>query len=358
LAVHERTWRGFRTVGWVLVAGTLVGIGYGSLIGFAGWGAPVIGGLFGAIHGLTIAACIGVLEVFATRTGIGCRVEAAPLAVTIAVKGLVYGAVIAAVELGDLGERLVRGRPADSAVHSVFLPLSVAFSFVFTFTFIFVLQIARLVGGRTLRNLVLGRYHRPRSEARFFLFVDVVGSTAIAERLGPLAMHGFLRRIFSLAADPVADHRGEIYQYVGDEMVVTWTVEAGRLSARPLACFFAVGASLAAAAGAFERDFGAAPAVRGALHAGDVVTGEVGESKREIVFHGDVVNATARLEQAGRELGHQLLVSSEARDLMLGVERYRFTELGTRELRGRSAPVRVLAATPASSPGGECNIGG
>jgi hypothetical protein len=43
-----------------------------------------------------------------------------------------------------------------------------------------------------------------------------------------------------------------------------------------------------------------APAVRGALHAGRVVIGEVGESKQEIVFHGDVMNATARLEQAWR----------------------------------------------------------
>jgi len=351
--VRERTRRRLRTIGWVLVAGTLVGIGYGSLIGFAGWGAPVMGGLFGAIHGFTIAACIGLLEVFATRTPLGRRLEAAPLGVTIVVKGLVYGAVIATVELGDLGERLVRGRPADPAVQSVFLPLSVAFSFVFTFTFIFVLQVARLVGGRTLRDLVLGRCHRPRTEARFFLFIDVVGSTGIAERLGPLAMHGFLRRVFALAADPVADHHGEIHQHVGDEMVVTWTVEVGRIDARPLACYFAIGASLAAAAGAFEGDFGVAPVVRGALHAGHVVTGEVGESKREIVFHGDVMNATARLEQAGRELGHLLLVSSEARDLMLGLERYGFTDLGTRELRGRSAPVHVLAATPASTPAHE-----
>ena len=140
--VRERTRRRFRPVGSVLLAGTLVGIGYGSLIGFAGWGAPVMGGLFGAIHGFTIAACISFLEVFATRTRLGRRLEAAPLAVTIAVKGLVYGRVIAAVEFGDLGERLVRGRPADPAVQ-----LSVAFSFVFTFTFIFVLHVARLVGG-------------------------------------------------------------------------------------------------------------------------------------------------------------------------------------------------------------------
>jgi adenylate cyclase len=123
------------------------------------------------------------------------------------------------------------------------------------------------------------------------------------------------------------------------------------LCARPLACLFAIGASLEAATKTFERDFGVAPAVRRALHTGEVVTGEVSGRNREVVLHGDVMKATARLEQAGRELGHPLLVSSDARDLMLSVERYRFTDLGARELRGRSAAVQVLAATPVTATG-------
>lgn len=344
--VRERTRRRLRTFLWVLLAGTAVGIGYGSLIGFAGWGAPVLGGLIGAIHGLTIAACIGLLEIFASRTLVGRRLERAPLAVTIVVKGLVYGSVVAAVELGNLGERLIRGQPSDPLPH--FLPLSVVFSFVFTFIFIFVLHVSRLVGGRTLRDLVLGRYHGPRAEDRFFLFVDVVGSTGSAQRIGPLGMHRFLNRVFSLAADPVADHHGEIYQYVGDEMVVTWTVRHGRIGARPIACFFAIDHALSTASGMFDRDFGVVPAIRGALHAGAVVTGEVGESKRDIVFHGDVMNTASRLEQAARDLGHQLLVSGDARRLLGSGDAYRFSDLGPQTLRGRTGSVEVFAVTRTS----------
>ncbi|HKZ08397.1 MAG TPA: adenylate/guanylate cyclase domain-containing protein [Methylomirabilota bacterium] len=342
--MREGTRRRLRLFFGVAAAGTVVGIGYGGLIGFAGWGAPALGGLIGAVHGLTIAACIGLLEIFAVRTPLGQRVERAPLPVTMLVKGLVYGSVVAAVELGDLGERLIRGRPAD-APQSAFLPLSVVFSFLFTFTFIFVLHVSRIVGGRTLRDIVLGRYHRPRLESRFFLFVDVVGSTRIAERVGPFAVHRFLNRVFSLAADPVADHHGEIHQYVGDEIVVTWPLAQGRIRARPVACFFAIETALSAAAEVFERDVGDAPAVRGAVHAGPVVTGEVGESKREIVFHGDVMNSTARLEDAARELGHPLLVSGDARALLDGAEGYEFRELGRRALRGRAGPVDVFAVT-------------
>ena len=341
--MREGTKRRVRIFLWVILAGTLIGIGYGTLTGFAGLGTPAMGGLIGAVHGLAIAASIGLLEIFGGRTPVGRKVEQAPLAGIILIKGLLYGAVISAVELGDLGGRMIRGQPSEPAVQSPLLPLSVVFSFVVTFAFIFVLQVGRLVGGRTLRDIVLGRYHRPRSEERFFLFVDVVGSTGIAERLGPLSMHRFLNRVFSLAADPVADQHGEIYQYVGDEMVVTWMVAAGRIRARPVACFFAIEDALAGAAQEFQRDFGVTPGLRGALHAGSVVTGEVGESKREIVFHGDVMNAAARLEQAARELGHQLLASGEARSLLLNVERFGLKDLGPLALRGRAAPVQVFA---------------
>jgi adenylate cyclase len=343
--VREGTRRRVAAFLWVLLAGLLVGVGYGSLIGFAGWGAPVLGGMFGAVHGVAIASAIGVLEIFAIRTSLGRALEQAPLVVTILVKALVYGTLVAAVELGDLGERLLRGAPVSDPAQAALRPLSVVFSFVFTFVFLFVLHVSRLVGGRTLRDVVLGRYHRPRIEHRFVLFVDVVGSTGTAERIGPLAVHRLLGRVFTLAAEPVADHHGEIYQYVGDEMVVTWPVHRGRDGARPIRCFFALADALSAASDGFRRDFGTTPAVRGALHAGPVVAGEVGESKREIVFHGDVMNATARLEQTARELGHQLLVSGQARGLLTGLDAYTFLSLGRGTLRGRAETIEMFAAT-------------
>jgi class 3 adenylate cyclase len=56
-------------------------------------------------------------------------------------------------------------------------------------------------------------------ERRFFLVVDVGGSTAIAERLGALEAHRLLAAVFLAVAEPVELCRGEIYQSVGDEIV-------------------------------------------------------------------------------------------------------------------------------------------
>jgi adenylate cyclase len=323
----------------VLLAGTLIGVAYGGLINRAVGGSGLIGSFVGAVHGATITAVIGSIEILWLPTRRGLFLQQAPFLVTFVVKWLVYGAVITAVNVGALGARVI-GVSTDA---TSLTPLSVIFSFVATFGFLFMFEISNIVGRRTLRNIVLGRYHRPRSEERFFLFVDIVGSTALAERIGPAAVHRFLDRVFRLASDPIDDYRGEIYQYVGDEMVVTWTATEGRGDARPIACLFAIRAVLDEAAPQFERDFGVAPGLRAALHAGPVISGEVGGSKRDIVFHGDVMNTAARLEQATRDLGRRFLVSADALSRLAGTERYALEALGPQALRGRAAPVEVYA---------------
>jgi adenylate cyclase len=165
----------------------------------------------------------------------------------------------------------------------------------------------------------------------------------LAERLGPVAVNRFLDRVFQLASDPVDDHDGEVYQYVGDEMVITWKAKQGHVSAQPLACYFAIERALENAAAEFTREFGSVPSLRGALHAGSVITGEVGGSRRAIVFHGDVMNTTSRLENATRELGRPFLVSEDALIRLDCKDAYQAVDLGPQQLRGRAAPLRVYA---------------
>ena len=216
-----------------------------------------------------------------------------------------------------------------------------------TFLLVLLRHAAQIVGERSFRDIVRGRYQRPRAEERFFLFVDVIGSTPVAERMGPLAVHRYLDRVFQVASDPVDAHYGEVHQYVGDEMVVTWTAAEGRSEARPLACLFAIEAALTAQARAFESEFGTVPKIRAALHAGEVVTGEIGGSRRAIVFHGDVMNTTSRIENATPTLGRNFLVSEDALARMDGAGRYAPEDLGPLQLRGRAAAIRVFAVRAA-----------
>jgi adenylate cyclase len=327
----------------VVLMGTLIGVAYGGLVGLTVTGSGLIAGLVGAVDGAVITAAIAATEMFTVRARWGRVLQQAPFLVTFAVKWVVYGAVITLVNAGDLGERLLGVGPQSAPLGRSFVLLSVAFSFVVSFAFLFVFEISRIVGSRNLRNIVLGRYHRPRAEERFFLFVDIAGSTSLAERIGPAAVHRFLDAVFRVASDPISDYGGEIYQYVGDEMVVTWTVAEGRAGARPIACLFAIVAALEQAAPEFRRQFGVAPRLRAALHAGPVISGEIGDLKRDIVFHGDVMNTAARLEQATRDLDRPFLASADALRRLAETERYGLEALGPQALRGRAEPVEVYA---------------
>jgi len=332
----------------IVVASMTIGAVYGALAAIATGGAsPLVGALVGLIQGAVVSSVVGGVEAFAQPTWPLRVLERAPFLVTVAVKALIYGSVIVLVVGGELGVRLVGVRPVQGLLDSPLAPLSIAMSFALTFAFIFLLQVSRIVGGRTLRDVVLGRYHRPRVEDRFFLFVDIAGSTSIAERLGPDAVHRFLGHVFRVASAPIDDHRGEVYQYVGDEIVVTWTADEGRRGAAALRCFFAMERALAGAARDFQRDFRHVPVVRGALHAGRVVSGEVGGTRRAIVFHGDVMNTAARLEQASRELNRRFVVSADALERLPPVDGLGLEDLGPQRLRGRDAPVRVFGAAAA-----------
>jgi adenylate cyclase len=334
----------------------------GAAFGGAGGGAyrtaslagAVLGGVAGVVNATTLVGVIGASEIFLPRTRLGHALERLPFLVTLLLKVLVYGVAIASVIGGRLGRRvaLTVVAPAlapDAALASHVLdrPVapSMAFAFVVVAVGVLVLQLGRLVGDRTLRDIALGRYHRPRGEERFFLFVDIAGSTPLAERIGADAVHRFLGEVFRLASDPIDEHEGDVYQYVGDEVVVTWPVALGRQRARPLACFFAIERALARAAPDFEREFGAAPRLRAALHAGPVIAGEVGGSRRAIVYHGDVVNTASRIEQATRDLERPFLASEDAVARLEGLTDFALDDLGLQTLRGRAAPVRVYAVT-------------
>ncbi len=334
----------------------------GALIGAAnGAGfreAPLIGAMLGAVGGATNAvllfgAIVGA-EIFLPLTRLGHALERLPFLFTFGLKLLVYGALIVLVVGGSLGRR-VAGAVAGvllspdlvAAFHAQTGPRAVlmAIAFLLLAVGLFGLQMSRLVGERTLRDIVFGRYHRSRQEERFFLFVDVVGSTPLAERIGPDAVHRFLRDVFQLASDPIDDHGGEVHQYVGDEIVITWTEAEGRDGARPVAWFFAIEQALDRAAPEFERNFGVQPRLHAALHAGPVITGEVGGSRRAIVYHGDVMNTTSRIEHATRELGRQFLMSVDALARLADREGFAVEDLGTQPLRGRAAAMQVYAVT-------------
>jgi adenylate cyclase len=207
-----------------------------------------------------------------------------------------------------------------------------------------VLQMNRLIGANVLRYFMAGIYHRPRPEERIFLFLDLEGSTQLAERLGSARYFELLRRLVDDLTEPVLATQGEIYQYAGDEIVVTWPLALGVRSGNCVRCFFAIRSALLLQSGRYQRDFGAVPRLRGGLHGGDVTAGEIGDLKMQIVFVGDILNTAARLEEYAKREALDLVVSGsllERLELPSGLSASRCGELALRGKEERVIAFRV-----------------
>ena len=224
--------------------------------------------------------------------------------------------------------------------------LTIPFALAVSALIVAVLRVRDLIGSETFTSLILGRYHRPVSEARVFLFLDLVGSTAYAERHGDLAAQELLKAVFAAIAEPVRRHRGQVDDYVGDQVIVSWPLARGIERARCVACVFAIRRTLEADRDGWLARFGFVPELRAAVHGGGVVTAEVGVDRHKIAYFGDVMNATARLEGLCRETGRSVLISdavlARLPALPDGIEA---EALGGYRLRGRSETMAVHALT-------------
>ena len=298
---------------------------------FASYGAPR-----GALIGAVIGSILSALEVFVLSTSLGAPLRRTPFPVHVAIKTLIY-LVIILFSLG-LGAAVFPA-PGHHGIDREDVQFSLAAAFVFSFIY----DMNRLLGQHVLLNFVTGRYHRPRVETRVFLFIDMEGSTAFAERLGPLAFHRLLNRFVVDLTEPIAAARGEIHSYVGDELIATWKLDEGIAHAHCVAACFAAMDRLARLAPEYISEFGAAANFRAGLHCGPVVTGEMGSLKKEIVFLGDTVNTTARIQDMCRQTGERVLASADVVDrleLPPGVAK---RSLGGLRLRGKENDVALYA---------------
>jgi adenylate cyclase len=342
--------RNRQTLAYVLAVSAVAGTIYGGVITYIlSYVEPhdlleeiVRGMLRGVFTGLLIGGLIGWFDIFLVNTG-RARLRRLPFLWLILIKGAYYTAVI----LGGiwLGGQLFRieGDPGTGFNRTTII--TVIFALIFSTIFSFMMEMSQLLGPGVLRDVLRGRYHHPRREKRLFVFFDMRGSTAIAERIGDLAFHRLLNRFFSDLTEPVLNWRGVIHKYVGDEMIVTWPLE-GR--ANPADAFAAVQEAqqrFTTLADQYQRDFGVTPTFRAVLHAGEVVTGEMGEVKREIVLLGDTINTTAKIEQVAKTLPEACIASAEALavgPLPAGIA---CRALGNFTLPGKSTAVALYAIT-------------
>ena len=156
-----------------LIALAAVGIAFGVVYRYSlddPSEASVANYLRSGVHGMSVAfAAWGVVIYFNLRASRWLRTW--PLLAEIALRALVMAITIAAVIAGL--EVVIYGRPLTSRWLSGDFPRILAMSFVLSVVIGAIYELVRLIGGRVLLNVILGRYRHPIREDRVMMFLDL-----------------------------------------------------------------------------------------------------------------------------------------------------------------------------------------
>ena len=191
--------------------------------------------------------------------------------------------------------------------------------------------------------MLKGEFYYPKEEQRIFMFLDLKNSTGIAETLGHQQYSKLIQDCFRDVSEVVLRYNASIYQYVGDEIVLSWSIKDGLKDLNCIRFFFAYQEKLREEGSHYQARYNLVPQFKAGLEMGSVMVAEVGDLKREIAYHGDVLNTASRIQGCCNTYGKSMLIS-ENLERTLGDALSANTQLlGDVQLRGKQKNIKIYA---------------
>jgi adenylate cyclase len=211
---------------------------------------------------------------------------------------------------------------------------------------LFILQVSDKFGQGVLISFLLGKYHRPKEDDRIFMFMDLKSSTTYAEKLGHIKYSQFIQDCFFDITDVITKYDAKIYQYVGDEVVLSWSIKEGIEHGHCLNTFFAYDTLIKSKKKYYQNKYGIIPEFKAGLHLGKVTVAEVGEIKKELAYHGDVLNTAARIQGKCNDFQKRLLISESMKTKLENQHLFDFLGIGDVSLKGKTKALNLYEVKP------------
>lgn len=204
-------------------------------------------------------------------------------------------------------------------------------------------ELGNRFGHGIIINYLSGKYREPVEEDRTFMFIDLNSSTSIAELLGHVKYSRLINKCFNLLTELISKYDAELYQYVGDEAALTWNNNSSDNNSAPIMLFFEFEKVLLSNKPEFEKKFGCFPTFKAAINSGKVIVSEIGgPSRKELAYHGDVLNTCARLLELNKTYKHNLFATSNFLDQSMN-NGHLANFLTKIKLRGKSEEIAVFS---------------
>ena len=208
---------------------------------------------------------------------------------------------------------------------------------------LFYTEVSDNLGQIVLLNFLTGRYHHPKEEERIFMFVDMDSSTSIAEKLGHIRYFEMLNEYYADLSKSIIQFGGEVYQYVGDEITISWKMKSKTLNTNSVKCFFSMKKVIQQHSEKYLINYNFIPSFKCGLHCGKVTVGEIGVIKKDIIFSGDVLNVTSRILGLCKPLSTEILLSEKLMDKLDLEEQFTVKSMGQNSLRGRDEVIQLFS---------------
>ncbi len=216
-----------------------------------------------------------------------------------------------------------------------FLFSMLIYALVISFLVSFIKQVNTKFGPGVLIPFIFGKYYKPRQEDRIFMFIDLHSSTTYAEKIGHIKFSELIQDCFYDLGSIVEKYRANIYQYVGDEAVLTWKTKKGIQNQNCIKIFFAFDEYLQSRSIYYKGKYGFIPQFKAGMNCGLVMVAEVGDIKKEIAYHGDVLNTGARIQGECNKYEKKLLISEAMKNLLPTSGEFILNKIGEVELKGK-----------------------
>ncbi|RLD19198.1 MAG: hypothetical protein DRI71_12215 [Bacteroidetes bacterium] len=240
-----------------------------------------------------------------------------------------------------IGEKRIPVEMDDSM-----MPLVLVILLIFVFQIIllnFILQSIEVMGDYNIIRFITGKYRTPVIENRAFMFLDLRSSVQHAEKLGNVLYSELIRDCFRELNYLVYKFEAEIYQYVGDEIVLTWESSVAQNNNNILGIFFAFDQALQKKSGHYLNKYGIVPEFKAGCNAGEVTAAEIGIIKRDIAYHGDVINTSSRVQGMCNVLHHDLLITPSLINDEIPLQGFEIKSVGQHNLKGKGNETELFS---------------
>jgi len=192
-------------------------------------------------------------------------------------------------------------------------------------------------------QVLIGKYKRPKEQEHVLMFIDLKDSTKIAERLGHQKYSQFIQDCFIDLNLSLSNFGAEVYQYVGDEAVIYWPSNKGFRNNNCINLFFAFRKRLERREAYYSNKYAFNPIFKAGLHFGKLMVAEIGTIKKDLAFHGDVINTASRIQSLCNTFNQYLLVSESVLDRLNISETHYELLSHDMELKGKEERLKIYA---------------